>query len=139
MKRRNLGDFLPCAVSCFDLEAWLPLRDSAKWLCYMRNSTFSYRMLVSAFSVLRELPLPGVCDLAGERRKEGWICWRFPVLPQVLVHTAVLALHLLLQQCQKQGPEIKTRTMVSYHIKHISHQWKSRLLFSRSVAFSKEA
>ena len=79
-------------------------------------------MLVSAFSVLSELPLPGVCDLAGERRKEGWICWRFPVLPQVLMHAAVLALRLLLQQSQKRGPEITARTMVSCHIKLISLQ-----------------
>lgn len=77
-------------------------------------------MLVSAFSVLSELPLPGVCDLAGECRKEGWICWRFPVLPRVLMHTAVLALRLLLQQCQKRGPEIKARMMVSCHVKRIA-------------------
>lgn len=60
-------------------------------------------MLASAFSVLSELPVPGVCDLAGTRRKEGRICWRFPVLLRVLMHTAALALRWLLQQCQKRG------------------------------------
>lgn len=60
-------------------------------------------MLASAFSLLSELPVPGVCDLAGARRKEGRICWRFPVLPRVLMHAAALALRWVLQRCQKWG------------------------------------
>lgn len=41
-------------------------------------------------------------------------------MPRVLMHTAVLALRLLLQQCQKRGPEIKARTMVSCHVKRVA-------------------
>lgn len=89
--------------SRFDLQSRQLFRNSAKWLCEMRSSKFSCRVLGSAFTVLSELPAPGVWDLAGARRKEGRLRQRFPVLPRVPMFTAARALRWLLPGSQT-GP-----------------------------------
>lgn len=57
--------------SCFDLQQRQLFRDSAKWLCEMRGSKFSGRVLGSALAVLSEPPAPAGGVGLGRAVQEG--------------------------------------------------------------------